>query len=103
MLRMWYAIKWLFQTYQEENVAKKRLPGKFKSYLLYGPSACCSTQQPGDVAEMPRTPGQSAEINDGDIGVETEWCPDAEMLHTAGQSAETDAGEIGVETQFVLL
>ena len=79
---------------------KKRLPGKFKSYLLYGPSACCSTQQPGDVAEMPRTPGQSAEIDDGEIGVETEQCPDAEMPHTPGQSAEINDGDIGVETEW---
>ena len=28
---------------------------------------------------MPHTPGQSAEIDDGEIGVETEQCPDAEM------------------------
>ena len=94
MLRMWYAIKWLFQTLVVSDIPrrkcrKKRLPGKFKSYLLYGPSACCSTQQPGDVAEMPRTPGQSAEIDDGEIGVETEQCPDAEMPHTPGQSAES--------------
>ena len=28
---------------------------------------------------MPHTPGQSAEIDDGEIVVETEQCPDAEM------------------------